>query len=103
MVNLPVGRSSAWPGAALVAPTGHPRARGDPPIDGGAAAAGGSAWKRRQLRWRNQPSLSITNWLMVWLPSILMFPMNIGNLIIPIDELIFFRGVALAHQPAIHH
>ena len=27
------------------------------------------------------------------------FPINIGNLIIPIDELIFFRGVALAHQP----
>ena len=27
------------------------------------------------------------------------FPINIGFLIIPIDELIFFRGVALAHQP----
>ena len=27
------------------------------------------------------------------------FPINIGNVIIPIDELIFFRGVALAHQP----
>ena len=27
------------------------------------------------------------------------FPINIGNLIIPIDEVLFFRGVALAHQP----
>ena len=27
------------------------------------------------------------------------FPINIGNVIIPNDELIFFRGVALAHQP----
>ena len=26
-------------------------------------------------------------------------PINIGNFIIPIDELISFRGVALAHQP----
>ena len=29
-----------------------------------------------------------------WLPSILYFPINIGNVIIPIDEIIFFRGVA---------
>ena len=36
-------------------------------------------------------------WLVVWLPFF-MFP-YIGLLIIPIDELIFFRGVALAHQP----
>ena len=28
------------------------------------------------------------------------FPINIGFLIIPIDEVIFFRGLALAHQPA---
>ena len=27
------------------------------------------------------------------------FPINIGFLIIPSDEVIFFRGVALAHQP----
>ena len=27
------------------------------------------------------------------------FPINIGNVIIPIDELIFFRGVAKNHQP----
>ena len=33
-------------------------------------------------------------WLVVWLPSIWHFPRNIGNFIIPIDELIFFRGVA---------
>ena len=31
-------------------------------------------------------------WLVVWLPFF-TFP-YIGNLIIPIDELIFFRGVA---------
>ena len=30
------------------------------------------------------------------------FPIYIGLLIIPIDELIFFRGVALAHQPVYH-
>ena len=36
-------------------------------------------------------------WLVVWLPFF-MFP-YIGLLIIPNDELIFFRGVALAHQP----
>ena len=29
-------------------------------------------------------------------------PRNIGNFIIPTDELIFFRGVALAHQPDNH-
>ena len=29
-----------------------------------------------------------------WLPSILNFPMTIGLLIIPIDEVIIFRGVA---------
>ena len=29
------------------------------------------------------------------------FPRNIGFLIIPIDELIFFGGVALAHQPVV--
>ena len=41
------------------------------------------------------------HWLVVWLPffNIFYFPINIGNVIIPIDELIFFRGVALAHQP----
>ena len=39
-----------------------------------------------------------TGWLVVWLPFF-SFP-YIGLLIIPIDELIVFRGVALAHQPA---
>ena len=33
-------------------------------------------------------------WLVVWLPSIWHFPRNIGNFIIPIDFLRFFRGVA---------
>ena len=31
-------------------------------------------------------------WLVVW--NIFYFPINIGFLVIPIDELIFFRGVA---------
>ena len=38
------------------------------------------------------------SWLVVWLPFF-YFPINIGLLIIPIDELIFFRGVAKNHQP----
>ena len=33
----------------------------------------------------------------------LHFPINIGLLIIPIDELIFFRGVAKNHQPESSH
>ena len=33
-------------------------------------------------------------WLVVWLTSILFSHFHIGNFIIPIDELIFFRGVA---------
>ena len=41
--------------------------------------------------------LTIPDWLVVWLPSI-KFPMTIGFLIIPIDELIFFRGVQTTNQ-----
>ena len=37
------------------------------------------------------------SWLVVWLPFFI-FPYT-GNFIIPIDELIFFRGVAKNHQP----
>ena len=37
----------------------------------------------------------MTGW---WFGTFFIFP-YIGLLIIPIDELIFFRGVALAHQP----
>ena len=33
-------------------------------------------------------------WLVGALVAIFYFPRNIGNVIIPIDELIFFRGVA---------
>ena len=33
-------------------------------------------------------------WLVVWECIFLHFPIHIGNVIIPIDELIFFRGVA---------
>ena len=40
----------------------------------------------------------IASWLVVWLPCFI-FP-YIGNIIIPIDELIFFRWVAKNHQPA---
>jgi len=29
-----------------------------------------------------------------------MFYLHIGNVIIPTDELIFFRGIGLNHQPA---
>ena len=36
-------------------------------------------------------------WLMVWNMDFI-FP-YIGNFIIPIDELIFFRGVGCPHQP----
>ena len=42
-----------------------------------------------------------TIWLVVWLPF-LAFSHIFGIIIIPIDELIFFRGVALAHQPVIY-
>ena len=38
-------------------------------------------------------------WLVVWLPWILFLHINWVYVIIPTDELIFFRGVALAHQP----
>ena len=53
-------------------------------------------WKLDSLdRWGLlwEMSQEYNCWLVVWLPSI-YFPINIGNLIIPIDELIFFRGVA---------
>ena len=48
----------------------------------------GRHWQNRG--WR----VPFYHWLVVWLPSIFYFPINIGFLIIPIDELIFFRGVA---------
>ena len=38
-------------------------------------------------------------WLVGGLVAMFDFPRNIGLLIIPIDELIFFRGVAKNHQP----
>ena len=41
---------------------------------------------------------SITGW---WFGCHFLFSHSVGNLIIPIDELIVFRGVALAHQPVI--
>ena len=39
-------------------------------------------------------------WLVVWLP-LFIFPEIFGLLVIPIDELTFFRGVAKDHQPVI--
>ena len=46
--------------------------------------------------WKECWSSMTTGWLVggEWWPWILNFPRNIGFLIIPIDELIFFRGVA---------
>ena len=43
--------------------------------------------------------LDYESWLVVTGCHVWHFPINIGNVIIPIDALIFFRGVALAHQP----
>ena len=43
----------------------------------------------------------VRDWLVVWLPSILFSHINWVSIIIPIDELIFFRGVAKNHQPEI--
>ena len=51
-------------------------------------------WKfrRHATFWPRTESASKPGW---WFgTSIFIFPINIGNLIIPIDELIFFRGVA---------
>jgi hypothetical protein len=38
-------------------------------------------------------------WLVVWN---IIFSHSVGNVIIPTDELIFFRGVGLNHQPDIY-
>ena len=35
-----------------------------------------------------------------WFQTCFIFP-DVGNVIIPTDELIFFRGVGLNHQPAV--
>ena len=40
-----------------------------------------------------------TGW---WFGTFFYFPIVYGNVIIPIDEFIFFRGVGWNHQPAIH-
>ena len=45
--------------------------------------------------------LVIILFLVGGLVAMFYFPINIGLLIIPIDELLFFRGVALAHQPVL--
>ena len=57
-----------------------------------AGAAGGECTK-------NGCHGQFTYWLVVWLPSILFSHSYWVSIIIPLDELIFFRGVALAHQP----
>ena len=43
----------------------------------------------------------LDSYLVGGLVAIFYVPMTIGLLVIPIDELIFFRGVALAHKPVI--
>ena len=51
------------------------------------------------LNWKNKnrETWTETGW---WFGTFYIFP-YIGIFIIPIDELIFFRGVGLNHQPAI--
>ena len=54
--------------------------------------------------WEMEKPWKSLVWLVVWLPSILFSPLisiNIGNLIIPIDEVIFFKGVGI--QPPTSH
>jgi hypothetical protein len=41
-------------------------------------------------------------WLVLWNMFFFYFP-YIGNVTNPTDELIFFRGVGLNHQPVLHH
>jgi len=41
----------------------------------------------------------ITGWLVGGLEHDFYFSHHIGNVIIPTDEVIFFRGVGLNHQP----
>ena len=52
---------------------------------------------RRQTRQTLQ-SYTISGW---WFGCHFLFSHILG-IIIPIDELIFFRGVALAHQPDLY-
>ena len=65
----------------------------------------GMLWSRRLATdWFQYPIYGNQTWQSRWIKLVggwninFIFP-YIGNLIIPIDELIFFRGVALAHQP----
>ena len=54
-----------------------------------------SGWQRLVLKWGET---SHSGWW--WMVAMFYFPRNIGNVIIPSDELIFFRGVA---QPPTSH
>ena len=51
--------------------------------------------------WILMVDICLRHFLVGGLVAIFYFPINIGSLIIPIDELIFFRGVGLAQQPAL--
>ena len=48
-------------------------------------------WTYECLIWKGD-GISMDDWLVVW--NIFIFP-YIGNVIIPTDELIFFRGVGI--------
>ena len=62
------------------------------PGDLGMAVVGSNSWN--ETCWRRYPG-----W---WFGCHqFYFPINIGLLIIPIDELIFFRGVQTNHQPVL--
>ena len=53
---------------------------------------------RFSTKWRFMAEKSIYNWLVVWNMNFMTFH-SVGNVIIPTDELVFFRGVGLNHQP----
>ena len=86
---------------------------GDPPVNQHRPCqVGVGRWvsMQRKYMWFSGSNLSKCWWILIkyLILNILVgglehqfyFPINIGNVIIPIDELIFFRGVAKNHQPA---
>ena len=69
---------------------------GAPKMEASAIQSQANGW-----HWAEFQAQEILFWLVVTGCHFLDFPINIGFLIIPIDALIFFRGVALAHQPVL--
>ena len=55
-------------------------------------------WLDPQLSVFHGEFCTFLNWLVVWLPSMTYFPINIGNFIIPIDFHIFQRGGPTTNQ-----